>query len=115
MEVESNLNEVVYCIKVAACICGKDGIISEAEEEKIFDIVNESFPTFIISDFDVALDEFFDSDDQIEDYLEKITDPLKRKFTLKLSELSASVDGLDIRENIALQKVYTIWGITPNE
>mgnify|MGYP000712817535 CR=1 FL=1 len=102
--------DVSVSVKIAACICGRDGLISQAEEQKMFQLISNKFPTFSPDDFDTAINEFFDSNDQIEDYLSKVSDQEMRKFTLDLSKASASVDGLDIRENIALQKAYQIWG-----
>ena len=104
-------DEVGACIKVAACICGKDGIISQPEEQSMFRLLSETFPEFCAEDFDKALNEFFDSDKQIEDYLASITDSALQVFTLNLAEESASADGLDIRENIALKKAYAKWGV----
>lgn len=105
------LNEPNMCINVAACICAKDGIISEVEEQSMFDIISERFPDFKAGDFDAAMDAFFNSDDQIEDYLLLIDDEGLRQFTLALAADSAGADGLDIRENIALEKAYSFWGI----
>ena len=108
-------NNVVVSLKIAACICGKDGLISLAEEQKMFQLISEKFPEFSFDDFEAVINEFFDSNDQIEDYLSKVNDQEMRQFTLELSEASASVDGLDIRENIALKKAYQIWGVNPDE
>ena len=108
------LNNLGSCVKVAACICGKDGIITEVEEQKMLQILEAQFPEFSYELFEQAIAEFFDSDDQIEDYLSQIDDEELRHFTLQLSEDSARADGLDIRENIALQKAYMVWGINRN-
>ena len=97
------------CIKVAACICAKDWIISEAEERTMFELLVERFPGVDKTLFDLALNEFFDSEDQIEDYLGLIDDEEVREFTLRLAKISAGADGLDIRENIALKKAFLIW------
>jgi len=102
------------CIKIAACVCGKDGIISAAEEREMFRLLVEMFPECDQNMFESALTEFFDSNDHIEDYLELINDVALRQFTLELAENSASADGLETRENIALEKVYLIWGIDRN-
>jgi len=110
-----DIDQISACIKVAACICARDGLISQAEEEMMFKLVLEKIPEYQLEQFNQVIDEFFDSTDQIEDYLRKITTPEIRKFTLHLSEVSASVDGLDIRENIALQKAHIIWMEMPNE
>lgn len=108
-------DEISKCLKIAACICGKDGIISQAELDMMFTLASKMYPDFNMDDFEEILDEFFDSDEQIEDFLDDIEDLELRKFTLNLSEVSASEDGLDIRENIALKKAYSIWGIKPHE
>lgn len=108
-------SEISKCLKIAACICGKDGIISEAEIEMMFRLVLNKYPSFKMEDFERILDEFFDSEEQIEDYLNQVEELELRNFTLELSEVSASVDGLDIRENIALQKAYSIWDIKSHE
>jgi hypothetical protein len=99
------------CVKVAACICGKDGIISEMEEQTMFQMLDEKFPEFDKEIFEAALTEFFDSDNQIEDYLALLDDEDTRLFTLKLAEVSAAADSLVATENIALEKSYLIWGI----
>jgi len=109
------INEnIKLCIKVAACVCGKDGIISAAEEGEMFRLLMERFPDCDQNMFETALAEFFDSNDQIEDYLALIDDVALRQFTLELAEISASADGLEIRENIALKKLYVVWGYDRN-
>ena len=106
----SDVNKLVNCIKVAACICAKDGVISELEEQAIFKIVIEHYPSVKADDIELAINEFFSSNVQIEEYLALIEDRDLRNFTLSLAEKSASADGLVIKENIALQKAYLIWG-----
>jgi hypothetical protein len=108
MNIENLLN-------VAACVCGKDGLISEAEENMMFQVILKKFPDYLQEDFEKTLDIFFDSTAQIEDYAARISDKEQRMFTLFLAKESASVDGLDIRENIALQKVTQIWGENTDE
>ncbi len=106
---------IVTGVKIAACVCGKDGIISQAEEDMMFKLVSNKYADFSLSDFDSIIDDFFDSEKQIEDYLLEITDSETRHFVLELSAVSASADGLDIRENIALNKIAILWGINLNE
>ena len=107
--------EASACIKVAACVCGKDGIISSEEEAEMLRILTESISDFTEEDLDRTLDEFFESTNQMEDYLRAIQDPELIKFTLYLSRSSASRDGLDLMENIALQKAIAYWGVNPDE
>ena len=114
MELEVQ-DKISTCIKVAACICGKDGLISEVEEATIFKIVNETFPDFGDSRIEEALVEFFNSKMQIEDYLVHINDEIFREFTIFLSKRSASADGLNIDENIALQKAMIFYTENAND
>ena len=107
-------NRLSACVKVAACVCAKDGVISEIEEKTIFRVLTDRYPEFGSDYFELALNAFFSSDEQIEDYLALIDDIDLRQFTLELSEKSASADGLDLRENIALEKAYVIWGLSRN-
>jgi hypothetical protein len=102
------------CVKIAACICGKDGILSEEEVREIFNLIRKQQPDYDEATFEHSLDDFFDSTMQIEDYLALVTDSAVQKFILDLAKESASVDGLDPFENIALQKAQVIWGATPN-
>ncbi|TKF53088.1 hypothetical protein FCV63_18975 [Vibrio lentus] len=94
--------------KVAACVCGRDGLISEAEEKKIYELIKERDKGYSIVRFNNILDEFFESSYQLENYLDQLSSCSDREFIIKLCEVSASADGLDIKENIALKKVKLI-------
>ncbi|MEP2652201.1 MAG: hypothetical protein ABJH06_09405 [Paraglaciecola sp.] len=96
--------------KVAACVCGRDGVISQIEEESIFETIIAQFPSCTLEQFNQAIDDFFDENLQLEEYLEKISGSQIKSFTIHLCEVSASADGLDIKENIALHKVKLILG-----
>ncbi len=111
---DMSVESLKVSIKIAACICGKDGIISQIEEQKMFQMLTEKFPEFNKDIFETALTEFFDSKDQIEDYLTLLDDEDTRQFTLKLGEVSAAADSLVTAENIALEKAYLFWGIKRN-
>ncbi|WP_394168221.1 hypothetical protein [Saccharospirillum alexandrii] len=104
-------SELNACIKIAACICAKDGVISQLEERAIFQIVLEKFPRTTAKSIDLAIDEFFESNTQLEHYMSLVNDIELRKFTLDMARRSASADGLDINENIALNKALLIWGL----
>lgn len=105
------MDDPITCLKIAACICGKDGVISEVEESTLYKCLLKRFPDLSEEQFHQALDEFFESSEQIEDYLSLIENTDLRRFTLKIAEESASSDGLDIKENIALDKAYLMWGM----
>ncbi len=97
-------------VKIAACVCGKDGIISQMEEESIYNTITSKSSNYTLEFFNKAIDDFFDENLQLEDYLEKVTNLGIHEFVIYLCEVSASADGLDIKENIALNKVKLILG-----
>jgi len=105
-----NMEILDVVVKVAACVCGKDGVISQVEEEVILATISSEYPSYSLIRFNQTLDDFFDDNLQLEDYLEQISDQNLNKFTINLCEFSASADGLDIKENIALHKVKLILG-----
>ena len=105
---EHNISSIV---KVAISICAQDGLISETEENRIFKLILKRFPDYTQDAFNRAMDEFFNSELQIEDYLADITEPELQKYTYELAIDSAASDGLEIRENIAAQKASHIWNI----
>jgi hypothetical protein len=105
---KKNILDVV--IKIVACVCGKDGLISKVEEDAIYYGIKQRMPDYPFERFNEVLDTFFDENYQIEDYLEKIIGSELKHFTINLCDVSASADGLDIKENIALHKVKLILG-----
>jgi hypothetical protein len=105
-----NIDNLDVVVKVAACVCGKDGVISQAEEEAILATILLEYPSYSLIRFNQTLDDFFDDTLQLEDYLDQISDVNLKNFTINLCEFSASADGLDIKENIALHKVKLILG-----
>lgn len=90
---ESN---VMLCL----AICGQDGLISQSEEEHLFKIFNENC-SLGRAQFDAIVDAFFESDDSLEQLMAKTSE---RSVLLSWAKEAAQVDGLDIRENIALQR-----------
>ncbi|WP_297824106.1 hypothetical protein [uncultured Paraglaciecola sp.] len=99
-----------FAIKVAACVCGKDGVISQSEEQAILTTITLGYPNYSLKRFNQVLDDFFDETLELEDYLEQLSGTNLKQFTINLCEFSASADGLDIKENIALHKVKLILG-----
>jgi hypothetical protein len=106
---QENISSIV---KVAICICAQDGLVSETEENKVYELIAKRFPNYPQESFKVAVDEFFSSELQIEDYMTKITDPELQKFTFQIAKESATSDGLDIRENIAVVKAVNFWNLS---
>jgi hypothetical protein len=86
-----NSEDPIACVRLAACICGKDGVISETELNEMVKVLSMRFPEFSFDLFEKAIDDFFMSDAQIEEFLDVIENEELRIFTLKLSELSEVV------------------------
>lgn len=89
-------NNLLFCL----AICGHDGYISKREEECLFELFSGHY-SVDKQTFDSIVDKFFESNSTLEDFLSKISD---HKMVLSWAEKAAQADGLDIRENIALQK-----------
>lgn len=106
-----NLELLDVVVKVAACVCGKDGVISEAEEQEIFNMIAANFSAYSLQRFNKTIDEYFEESYQLEHYLNALSGENLNHFTVKLCKLSASIDGLDIKENIAFHKVAMILGV----
>lgn len=106
-----NNDDVESAFNICVSICGQDGVISHQEEEAIIDKFKSLFELGD-DDFDDLFDNFFATNDHIDSYLEKVTNvDLQRKILL-ISEYSAAIDGFDVRENIAFQRVKLVWGIS---
>ena len=105
---QENISEIV---KAAICFCAEDGIVSETEENVLYDLISKKFPDYSQDNFKKAVDDFFSADLQLEDYLSVITDPSLQKLTIEIGTKSAGSDGLDFRENIAIEKAKNFWKI----
>ena len=77
-----NMEILDVVVKVAACVCGKDGVISQVEEEVILATISSEYPSYSLIRFNQTLDDFFDDNLQLEDYLEQISDQNLNKFTI---------------------------------
>lgn len=103
--------EIEAAFNICACICGKDGVISALEEKAI----SEKFKSlFNLNDEDIntLFDRFFESQVQIDQYASVIKDEELQRLVFEISEYSAAADGMDIRENIALQRTKLTWGLS---
>lgn len=89
-------------LKLCLGICAYDGLLSESE----LDVLFEQFQKRNGLDrelFEQIVDEFFEDYETLEDLYDRAS-PLTDELTI--SELAASADGLDLNENLALQKCY---------
>ena len=89
-------NNLLFCL----AICGYDGYISQGEEERLFELFSEHY-SLDREAFDSVVEKFFESNSTLEELVSNLSD---QKLALSWAEEAAQADGLDIRENIALQK-----------
>ena len=91
-------------LMLCLAVCGHDGLVSKSEEECLFEIFNQHY-SYDRSQFEKAVNKFFESEDSLEQLLSRISD---HKTILIWAKQAAEADGLDIRENIALQRCYEL-------
>ncbi len=99
----------------ALCICAKDGLISEIEENELFILFNDSvkakklpYKKLTRTQYEEIVVDFFNSKKQLEDYVKGIQELEYLDEILNIAETAASSDGFDIQENIAFQKTLQI-------
>lgn len=102
-------------IKVALYISSNDGVLSNEEEVELIRLAKHSFSNINRKVIDSWIDEFFEEDLQLESYCDELTDNKNRILALNIAVETASADGLDIKENLALLKVMNYWGISWKE
>ena len=101
-----DINKIV---KLVACVCAQDGIISKTELETAFKLINKQIGNLNQKLFDSLIVEFFEEDSTLEDYLLSISDEINQEVILEICSQSAKSDGLDIKENIAFNKACAFW------
>lgn len=116
MVIGINKDQAIDILNIVLCISAKDGVLSDTEIE----LSRTEFSSFFneqisIEQMDGIVDDFFNSDKQIEDYLNKIKENELKIPVLRLSIIGASSDGLDVRENMALQKAIYFWNYNLEE
>ncbi len=102
-------------IKIALYVACNDGVFSEEEEEQLVKLSIKNFPS--IDQMKIAnwIDEFFDENLTLENYCDKIADIEGRLLALRIAIETASADGLDLKENLALSRVMNYWNISWKE
>ena len=93
-------NTIMLCL----AICSHDGLVSKSEEQKIFELACAE-NNIDLDSFNMLVDKFFDSTDSLETIFNSVRD---KKKALNWAEEAASADGLDIKENIALQRCHQL-------
>lgn len=102
-------------VKVVLYISSNDGVLSQEEESKLIRLVAQVYPSISRQLLDSWIDEFFEEDLQLEDYCKKLPEKDNQLLALSLAVKTASADGLDLKENLALHKVINFWGISWKE
>ena len=95
---------IIDIIKLASCICSKDGIISGEEIECMKKEIASFDRNFNTENFEDIIEEFFNENKSVIEYCENIKTGSDTKKILDFCHKSASVDGLDPRENDAYIK-----------
>ena len=103
------MNPIEVALDICLAVCAQDGLVSDLEEKTLAAIFEHEF-NLDKRKFDEFVDNFFASDESIESYLSKLNDDSLHLRIIEYSEKAASSDGLDIRENIAFQKVKLFLG-----
>jgi hypothetical protein len=89
-------------INLALAVCAHDGLISDMEISSLrshfcgLDKITEA-------ELDRLVDDFFEQDLSLEQLFAAVDDS---DYALRISAEAASADGLDIRENFALERCY---------
>ena len=99
-------------VKVILCISAQDVVISQSELDTAYKLINDQLGNVSQQKFDELIEEFFNEDYVLEEYLLKINDSEDYQRSLDISYKSATSDGLDIRENLAFDKACKHWGET---
>lgn len=110
------MEDAICTIKLSACISAQDGVISNRELDKCFELVSDHFEGVNKEIFDEVIDAFFDENLDLEDYLENIAlYDVDKHAVLKICYESAVSDGFEIRENLAFTKACNFFGIAEKE
>ena len=91
-------------INLALAICAHDGLISGAEIASLQSHFCDSGKV-TESEMEGLVDAFFEDERTIEELISVVDDV---DYALRVSEEAASADGLDIRENFALERCYRL-------
>ena len=110
------MEKAISTIKLSACISAQDGVISNRELDKCFELVSDLFQGVTKEIFDETIDSFFDENLALEDYLEIINlYDVDKYAVLKICFESAISDGFEIRENLAFVKACDFLAIPKEE
>ncbi|MDC1116963.1 hypothetical protein OAS73_03680 [Luminiphilus sp.] len=91
-------------INLALAVCAHDGLISDAE---IAFLQTHFCDSGKVTEFEMEelVDAFFEDERPLEELISLVDDV---DYALRVSKEAASADGLDIRENFALERCYRL-------
>jgi hypothetical protein len=102
-------------VGLSLCLCAVDGLVSDTEESELKKEIIKTYPNIDINQIENWIDEFFDSDLQIEEYAIAIPDYKSRLLALRIGTCAAASDGLNLKESLSLLKVCSLYGINIKE
>lgn len=91
-------------MNLALAICAHDGLISDAEIVSLRSHFCDS-GNVTESEMEDVIDAFFEDERTIEELISLVDDV---DYALRVAAEAASADGLDIRENFALERCYRL-------
>ena len=100
--------------KLVIHISAADGYLSEVEIDKAYQELSNIYK-ISKEDFDKCVDQFFQEDQQIEDYLSLLKELPKPEIMLNVCFKAAASDDFDIRENFAFTKACMFFEINPDD
>ena len=98
--------------KLVIHISAADGYLSEVEIDKAFKELSNIYK-ISKENFDKCVDQFFQEDQKIEDYLSLLKELSEPEIRLEVCYKAAASDDFDIRENFAFTKACMFFEITP--
>ena len=99
--------------KLVIHISAADGYLSEVEIDKAFKELSNIYK-ISKEDFDKCVDQFFQEDQKIEDYLSLLKELSEPEIMLEVCYKAAASDDFDIRENFAFTKACMFFEINPD-
>ena len=100
--------------KLVIHISAADGYLSEVEIDKAYKELSNIYK-ISRKDFDKCVDQFFQEDQQIEDYLSLLKELSEPEIMLDVCYKAAASDDFDIRENFAFTKACVFFEINPDD
>ena len=100
--------------KLVIHISAADGYLSEVEIDKAYKELSNIYK-ISKENFDSCVDQFFQEDQHIEDYLLLLKEVSEPEIMLDVCYKAAASDDFDIRENFAFTKACVFFEINPED